>query len=98
MQDFEKNVLDLSLYFLRREYPEELILEAAILARQLDRDTLLERVEKETTPDKDNIFLITTFHPCDHTIREIVYKNWDILGQSTHTEYIYKTKLEVSYK
>ena len=59
MKDFEKNVLDLSLHFLRREYPEELILEAAILARQLDRDTLLNKVEIETTPDKNNLYIIS---------------------------------------
>ena len=98
MKDFEKNVLELSLHFLRREYPEDLILEAAILARQLDRNTLLQSVDKESKQDKDNIFLITTFHPSDHTLREIVHKNWDILGQSTHTEYIFKKKLVVGYK
>ena len=98
MVDFEKNVMDLSLHFLRRGYPEELILEAAILARQLDRSLLLQTVEKELNKDSDNIFLITTFHPSDHTIREIVHNNWDILGQSTHTEYIYKKKLVVGYK
>ena len=98
MIDFEKNVIDLSLHFLRREYPEDLILDAAILARQLDRTTLLKPTEDQTDNNKENIFLITTFHPSDHTVREIVHKNWEILGQSAHTEYIYKKKLVVGYK
>ena len=98
MKDFKKNVIELSLHFLRREYPEELILEAAILARQLDRTKLLQLVDKETNDNKDNVFLTTTFHPSDHTICEIVHKNWDILGQSVHTEYLYHKKLVVGYK
>ena len=98
MEDYEKHVLDLSLHFRRRQYPEELILDAAILARQLDRQKLLYPVAKETSEEKEKVFLITTFHPSDNTVREIVRKNWDILGQSAHTEYIYKKKLVVGYK
>ena len=52
MTDFEKKVLDLSLHFIRRGYPEDIILDAAILARRLDCDTLLQSVGKKT--DKDN--------------------------------------------
>ena len=98
MMDYEKNVMDLSLHFLRRGYPEELILEAITITRQLDRHLLLQTVEKELKKYPDNIFLINTFHPSDYTVREIVHNNWDILGQSTHTEYIYKKKLVVWYK
>ena len=41
MHDFALNVMLLSNHFLRRNYPEDLILDAAILARRLDRATLL---------------------------------------------------------
>ena len=98
MKDFERNVLDLSIHFIRRNYPEDLILDAAILARNLDRDALLQTVGNKTDKDNDKIFLITTYHPKDNTLSEIVRKNWDILGQSAHTEYMYKKKLVVGYK
>jgi len=91
-------VIELSLHLHRREYPEELILEEAILARQLDRTKLLQIVDKKTNDNNDNVFLIITFHLSDHKIHEIVHKNWDILGQSALTEYFFHKKLEVGFK
>ena len=44
------------------------------------------------------VTIYTNYHPNDNTLSEIVRKNWDILGQSAHTEYMYKKKLVVGYK
>ena len=41
---------------------------------------------------------ITTFHPSDNSLRKIVKKNWDILGQSAHTEYLFKKKQVLGYR
>ena len=43
MTDFEKHILDLSLHFIRKGYPKERILDAAILSRRLDPDPLLHK-------------------------------------------------------
>ena len=98
MEDYEHHAIQFSAHFLRRQYPERLILDAAMMARRLDRDTLLnpDRVPKES--NKENMFLITTFHPSDHNVREVVHNNWDILGQSPTTDILFKKKLVVGYR
>ena len=98
MEDYEYNVIQLSSHFIRRQYPEELILDAAILARRLDRDTLLNTEREPIEQDKEKVFLITTFHPSDHQVREVVHKNWDILGQSPTTDKLFQKKLVVGYR
>ena len=92
LEDFEKNVMELSLHFLSRKYPEDLILEAALSTRQLNRLDLLNK-KRETKDGKNNVFLIITFHPNDHQVIEIAYDNWDILGQIPTTEKLYTKKL-----
>ena len=91
-----------AFYFKRRLYPTELIVEAAHRARDMDRneildDTLREQRALENTSE-DAIFLITTFHPSGHTVREIVQRNWDILGQYDETNSLYKKRLITGYR
>ena len=81
LEDFELNVLHLAGHFQLRGYPQDLILEAAIQARRLDRDSLLLLKVNETRADDNRVFLITTYHPNDQTARNIARQNWDILGQ-----------------
>ena len=89
MEDFEKHVMILALHFIRRKYPEELLLEAAMKARALNREDLLKPIEVTQTVD-DKIIFITTFHPSDKSIQDLVRKNWNILGQSPLTEKMYQ--------
>ena len=79
MIDFEQKVLTLSLHFLRREYHQDFIFDAAILARRLDREILL-RGKEVDHKQAEKVFFITTVHPNDHSLRDLVHKNWDILG------------------
>ena len=72
--DFETHVFLLSEHFLR-QYPEDLILDAAVLARRLERGTLLEQERKNNNQENKDVFLIMTFHPNDNSLREIVKKN-----------------------
>ena len=41
---------------------------------------------------------ITTFHPADHNLREIVKGNWDMLGKSPTTSFIHKKELVCGYR
>jgi hypothetical protein len=97
LKDFDKHVVIFSMHFLRRGYPLELLEEAALMARRKIRSELLEnRDSNQGEEDKDNrVFLINTFHPSDHTIREIVHKNWGILGGSPTTDLLYDRKLMI---
>jgi hypothetical protein len=89
------------MHFLSRGYPLELLEEAALLARRKVRAELLENDgsgNSKKEGDEKRIFLIKTFHPSDHILREIVYKNSELLGGSPHTEFTYERKLVVGYR
>ena len=79
----------MSYHFLRRGYPLTLLQDAALKAREQDRHSLLNPTPAPQKPEnKDSIFLITTYHPHDNSLREIVYKNWPMLGRSPTTDFI----------
>ena len=68
------------------------------MARRLYKSTLINKIKEPQEQDKDNIFLITNFHPSDHQVREIVNTNQDILRKSQQkTDLIYQKKPEVGY-
>ena len=99
IKEYERNVMKLSLHFLRREYPEELLLEAALKVRGLDRQELLSPKKTDSEEiTEPRVFLTTTFHPSDNTLRGIVHKNWDILGQGAQTDNLYKRRLMMGYR
>ena len=70
----------------------------AIMARRLERNILLDKVKATKESNKYSVFIITTFHPSDHNIREVVHKNWDILVQSPTTDSLFQKKLVVGYR
>ena len=97
--DLEKNIMIFSLDFMRRKYPQKLLLKAAEMVLEKDRDVLLQPKEKkEENLEENQIFLSTTFHPTDCTIRTVVSQNWDILGRSETSNFLYKKKLIMSYR
>ena len=97
IRDFDTHVLTFSSYFLKRNYPLDLITEAALTVREIDRDSLLSpKPIKEDTNDR--IFLITTYHPYDRSLQDIFYKNWEMLGRSPTTDFIHQRKLMCGYR
>jgi hypothetical protein len=101
--DFEQHILTFMMHFLRRGYPMPLLEKAAQMARDLDRLKLLnpESVDDEDdkgTVEEQKVFLITTFHPTDHSLRKIVFNNWDYLGKSPTTSGLHDRKLMVGYR
>jgi hypothetical protein len=92
-------VICLSTYFITRGYPVELLQEAAILVRDLERHTLLHPPVDETTPKNvGDIFLISTYHPHTQFLREMVFKNWKLLGKSPTTDFIHKKHVLCGYR
>ena len=87
----------MALNFNRRKYPKNLLLEAVTLARAKSRNDLLkDHVHKEN--DDKTVFLITTYHPSDFSVKNTIFKNWDILGRSNTTDFIHERKLMVGYR
>ena len=98
LSDFDMHILLLSKHFLDRGYPLDLLKEAAIKARCLDRNDLLSTHHNHTKDDGDKVFLITTYHPHDNSLKDVVYKNWDMLGRSVTTDFIHKRHLMCGYR
>jgi hypothetical protein len=97
IDDYEKHVINMSKHFLRRRYPIELLEEAAILARRQDRELLLDQ-QRKPKEKQDDVFLITTYHPTDSGVVDVVKKNWDILGKSPTTQFIQQKRLLCGYR
>ena len=99
IEDFDRHVVTLSTYFLRKEYPVKLLEEAAFLARSKNRSQLLQGNPQDlTNPTDDKVFLITTYHPHDHYLRNMMFKNWEVLGRSTTTDFIHQKRLMCGYR
>ena len=98
LDDFDRHVITFSKYFRNRGYPLHILEEAAIRARRLNRDTLLLPSKKEEDNTKDLIPLITTFHPTDNSLVEIVKANWNILGKSQNTQELHGLRVLPAYR
>jgi hypothetical protein len=97
--DFDKHATILGAHFRRRGYPEPLLERAVLKARRLDRQSILKPKDKTENKDKlERPVLVTTYHPHDNTLKNIVGKNWDLLGKSTTTTFLHQHKPLLSYK
>ena len=97
IEDFDKHVLEFSQHFIRREYPVELIQQAALKARRLDRASLL--LPKPTNKNKeDKHILICTFNPTQNTLPPIIRNNWSFLGKSSNTLSTFNTPMITAYR
>jgi hypothetical protein len=64
---------------LRRNYPIVRLEKAAFLARQEDMNLLINKTKREAE-HRDKVFPITFYHRQGNNLREIIKKNWDMLG------------------
>ena len=98
-ENFDKNIIELCKHFLRRKYSLDLLLQAVTLARGKDRDILLNRADATTQEeDKNQVFLITTYHPHNQLIPNIAKHNWNILGRNQTTENLHNRKLVCGFR
>ena len=96
--DYDKHACEYASYFLDRSYPIDLIEEAVIKARRLDREELLNPHQRDNKNPADNIILTTTYQPQDNTLKEIVRNNWDLLGKSPNTQKLHRKHLMIGYR
>jgi hypothetical protein len=92
-------VVRYSAFFLQRGYPVNLLEEAATLARNKNREEMLNK-QNLTQPEneKKDIFFISTFNPTDDRLVKIVRENWEFLGKSPTTSFMYDRKLVCGYR
>jgi hypothetical protein len=88
LTDFDKNAIEISRHFLRRNYPPQIVEEAIIKVRRTERSTLLQPSTQEKK-DQDNLFLVSMFNPTGSPLREIVTETWPLIGRTHNTENLY---------
>ena len=97
IDDFDSKALVMGQNFIRRGYPPNLIESALIQARRQDRIKLL---EPKNPPERNanQVFFITTFHPHINEVRQVLDKNWAMLGKTTATMHLFEHKYITGYR
>ena len=87
-------------HFIHRGYPTNLVIMALEKAEKLERLDLLDKQllasnnPKALKPEGPKTFYcITTYNPKNPPIREIVTKNWEILGKTKTTRPLLDSKI-----
>jgi len=94
ISDFDKNATLIGQHFLRRHYPEDLVIEAILKTRRMNRDELLHPPIPATPKNTDNdLFLISEFNPDSSPLKNIVKRNWPALGRTANTELLYNSRV-----
>jgi hypothetical protein len=98
LEDFDKHIVEFSSHFLNRGYPLDLIEEAAIKARRLDRSHLLAPPKTTKQEVSEDNILVTTYHPNDNCLSTIIHENWDLLEKTLATTFLHKNRPKLAYK
>lgn len=94
-EEFTAHAENLQRNFIVRGYPPNLVNQAIEKARQKNRTTLLEPVEKNTDP---NIPLVTSFSNRTKNINRILNHRKDILTRTPDTQNLAQTKFVTTYR
>jgi hypothetical protein len=98
LDDFDRNAIDIGRHFIRREYPEPLIIDSILRARRMDRSTLLAPKQPTSDADKKDLFVITHYNPDCSTLKDIVHNNWTLLGRTNTTDCLYQKSPTFGYR
>ena len=88
----------MTLHFLDRGYPIDLLHESAIKDRRLNQNTFLHPSISSSKTTTDWFIMLTIFHPSDDSLRCVVKKNWLIWGKSHSTNPVFNRKPLTAYR
>ena len=85
--DFVIQSRKLAESFHRANYPDNIIQDGFNKAYLLKREELIQRTRKDNSKSdkRDQIFLITDYHPTFRAVLDITSNNWDMLDESSAT-------------
>ena len=95
--DFVQHCVTKGRHFVRRGYPAPFIANAFLKAYKLSRESLLTPKVSEKSEIAPNI-LVTTYNPGFQGLKNVVNKNWDLLGKSCTTRAIYREKVMGAFR
>ena len=90
----------MSGYFLKADYPADIIQKGFSKAFHTPRHSLLQKGtwSSSTSDEKDEVFLITTYHLSGRILGDIVHSNWDMLDKSSGTREILEWKVDQGFE
>ena len=98
-EDFLTNARQMAGYFIKANYPPQVIQKSFSKAYHIDRSTLLGQKPKEKDEEEDKgVFLITTYHPGPRILNDIVKTNWDLLDKSSGTREVLDWKITQGFR
>ena len=93
-EDFDLNAIIIASHFKRRNYPVDLIEEALIRVRRLNREELLHPTHSQPNQgDTTDLFLISEYNPISTPLRDIVKTTWPLLGRSLASENLHSKRV-----
>ena len=98
VEDYHHHCVDKAALLRQKGYPQSLIDEAYVKARDKTRDELLRPTEKMAEEVTKKIYMTTTYNPAYDGLRSQVYKTWDLLDRSSSTRHIHDNGLQVGYR
>ena len=99
LDDYDSNAVTLGHHFIRRGYPSSQVEDDIIRVRRLDRNSILQpATNTDTNPNMDNLFLIDKFTPSDNVLKNVVQKNWSLLGRTNTTTPLYNNRIIFGHK
>ena len=85
-------------HFLDRGYPIDLLQDLAIKVRRIDRHQLLHPTSGTRSKSTDWAIVVTTYHPKDDNLKQIIHNNWSLLGKSHAALPVFHIKLMTAYR
>jgi hypothetical protein len=98
IEDFDRNAISIGHHFIRRNYPEDLVIDAILQARRKNRNEALQPRITDQENDGLQSFIVSSFHPESDPLREIIKESWPILGRTATTENVYERKPTFGYR
>ena len=98
-EDFISNARIMAGHFMKADYPPKVVQEGFSKAYHTNRNNLLNPTNRTPTEkNKDEIFLITTYHPSGRILSDITKGNWDMLDKSSSTREVLDWKVVQGFR
>ena len=84
-------------FFIWREYPHDIVLDAWKETNQVSREPLLAQTRSNQETNTPFIF-ITTYSSANHNFKELISKHWSYLGRSSATRELGRQDFMITYR
>ena len=93
--DFNNKCEEMCQFFKKRGYPGPAVTTGKHRTQEIDRETALQTSQNKET---DRIPFILTYHPQNLAIKNVVLKNFKILGNDPETKHMFSLPPLISFK